>query len=57
MIGRNGTTALAAALVLVLILFVSFDLDRPHRGVITVPDAPLVAARQMMDAPPAADGP
>jgi hypothetical protein len=57
LIGRNGYTALAAALVLVLILFISFDLDRPHRGLITVPDAPLVSVRAMMVPPPAAEGP
>jgi hypothetical protein len=37
-------------------LLVIFDLDRPHRGLITIPDGPLVAARQSMDGPPAAQG-
>ena len=40
-----------------LILFISFDLDRPQRGFITVPIAPLVDVRATMDQPPAAAGP
>jgi hypothetical protein len=47
---------LAAAFVSVLLL-ITFDLDRPTRGVVTVPDAPLVALRASMELPPAADGP
>ena len=42
---------------LTLLLFVTFDLDRPARGFITVPDAPLVAVRAGMELPPAADAP
>ena len=38
-------------------LLVIFDLDRPHRGLITIPDGPLVAVRESMDAPPAAAAP
>ena len=45
-------TSLAAAAVVVLILFISFDLDRPQRGFITVPYGPLVAVRASMDLPP-----
>jgi hypothetical protein len=41
----------------ILILFISFDLDRPQRGFITVPVAPLVDVRASMDQPPAASGP
>ena len=47
---------LAAGLVTVLLLVI-FDLDRPHRGLITVPDAPLTALRNSMNEPPAATGP
>ena len=47
---------LAAAFVSVLLL-VTFDLDRPTRGLVTVPDAPLVALRASMELPPAAEGP
>jgi hypothetical protein len=47
---------LAAGLVTVMLLVI-FDLDRPHRGLITVPDGPIVAVRRSMDIPPAASGP
>jgi hypothetical protein len=40
-----------------LLLLVIFDLDRPTRGLIRVPDAPLVALRKSMALPPAAHGP
>jgi hypothetical protein len=45
---------LAAAGLVTLLLLVTFDLDRPTRGLITVPDAPLVATRASMTLPPAA---
>lgn len=54
LLGRNVTTSLIAGAFVVLILVVSFDLDRPRRGFITVPDTALVAARAAMDGPPAA---
>jgi hypothetical protein len=57
LLGRGLLTSLVAATVVILILFISLDLDRPHRGVITVPDAPLVATRDLMDQPPAVGGP
>jgi hypothetical protein len=57
LLGRGLATSLAAATLVILILFISVDLDRPHRGLITVPDAPLVAARRSMDPPPAASAP
>jgi hypothetical protein len=47
------TVVLAAAFVSVLLL-ITFDLDRPTRGVVTVPDTPLVALRASMELPPAA---
>jgi hypothetical protein len=46
----------AAALV-TLLLLVTFDLDRPTRGLITVPSTPLVALLASMSLPPAAHGP
>jgi len=49
-------TLLAAGLVTVTLLVI-FDLDRPHRGMIEVPDGPLVAVRASMDQPPAASAP
>jgi hypothetical protein len=57
LLGRGLVTSLVAATVVIVILFISIDLDRPHRGLITVPDRPLVTARASMDEPPAAPGP
>jgi hypothetical protein len=45
---------LAAASLVTLLLLVTFDLDRPTRGEIRVPDTPLVAVRASMLPPPAA---
>jgi hypothetical protein len=53
LLGRGLLTSLVAASVVILILFISLDLDRPHRGLITVPDRPLVDARAAMDEPAA----
>ena len=53
-LGRSIVTSLLAAAVVIVILFVSSDLDRPHRGLITVPYTGLVEARAAMDPPPAA---
>ena len=47
---------LAAAFVSVLLL-ITFDLDRPVRGLVRVPDTPLVNLRGSMELPPAAEGP
>ena len=57
LLGRGFVTPLVAAAVVALILFISLDLDRPHRGLITVPDRALVAARASMEGPPAFGGP
>ena len=57
LLGRGLITSLVATTVVILILFISFDLDRPHRGLITVPSGALIAAREAMDEPPAATGP
>lgn len=54
LLGRGVVTSLLAAVFVTLILFVSFDLDRPQRGLITVPRTALVDARAAMDDPPAA---
>ena len=56
MLSRGLVTVLLAASLLTLLLFVSFDLDRPTRGFINVPDAPLVSLRTSIDLPPAAGG-
>jgi hypothetical protein len=55
--GRGATTVVLAGALVTLLLLVIFDLDRPTRGLIRVPDAPLVALREQMALPPAASGP
>ena len=50
------TVVLAAAFVSALLL-VTFDLDRPTRGSVRVPDAPLLTLRANMQLPPAAAAP
>lgn len=52
--GRGLVTMAAAAALVTLLLLVTFDLDRPTRGVITVPATPLVSLRASMALPPAA---
>jgi hypothetical protein len=56
-LGRGVITVLLAAGLVTLLLLVTFDLDRPTRGLITIPDAPLTALRASMALPPAATGP
>ena len=53
-LGRGPTGPIAAALLITLLLLVTFDLDRPTRGLITVPATPLTAVRASMSLPPAA---
>jgi hypothetical protein len=57
MLGRGVFTVLIAALLVVLLLQVTFDLDRPTRGLIEVPAKPLVDAASPMSRPPAAAAP
>ena len=54
--GRGATTVVLAGALVTVLLVVIFDLDRPTRGFIRVPDAPLVALRAEMTQPPAAHG-
>lgn len=56
-LSRGVITVLLAAGLVTLLLFVSFDLDRPTRGFITIPETPLVALRASMELPPAAAAP
>jgi hypothetical protein len=56
-LGRGLLTVLLAAGLVTMLLYVSFDLDRPTRGLITVPNTPLVSLRASMSLPPAASGP
>jgi len=46
-----------AALLVTVLLVVSFDLDRPTRGFIRVPPTPLVDVYTSMSDPPAAGPP
>ena len=46
---------LVAALLVATLLYVTFDLDRPTRGLVKVPDTPLTALRASMALPPAAE--
>ena len=57
MLGKGLATAAVAAVAVSLLVTVTFDLDRPTRGLITVPDTPLVAERASMSLPPAAPAP
>lgn len=54
---RGVTTVFLAAGLISLLLLITFDLDRPRRGLVTVPDRPLVALRASMALPPAARAP
>jgi hypothetical protein len=56
-LGRGLFPTIAAAALVTLLLLVTFDLDRPTRGIITVPATPLVALRASMELPPAAQAP
>lgn len=56
-LSRGVVTVVLAAVFVGALLLVSFDLDRPTRGLIRVSDAPLVALRASMELPPAAEAP
>ena len=56
MLGRGIFATFAAGALVMLLLLVTFDLDRPARGLIKVPDSPLVATRAGMVPRPAAAG-
>jgi hypothetical protein len=48
---------LAATALVTLLLLVTFDLDRPTRGLIRIPSTALADVRASMVLPPAAQGP
>ena len=56
-VGRGVVTVVLAAALVTKLLLVTFDLDRPTRGVIRVPDTPLTNLRASMELPPAAKAP
>lgn len=55
LLGRGTVAMLAAAVIVAMLLYVTFDLDRPTRGLVTVPDTPLTSLRASMALPPAAE--
>ena len=57
LLGRGVFTVLLAASVVTMLLLVTFDLDRPTRGLIRVPDTALTDLRASMALPPAASAP
>jgi len=57
LLGRGVIPVFAAAALVSLLVLVTFDLDRPTRGLIKVPAAPLIAERAAMSLPPAAPAP
>jgi hypothetical protein len=57
LLGRGVLTVVLAAGLVTMLLLVTFDLDRPTRGLIQVPATPLEALRASMALPPAAQAP
>lgn len=57
MLGKGLLPIVAAAVVISILVVVTFDLDRPTRGLIEVPDTALVAEKATMSLPPAAPAP
>jgi hypothetical protein len=53
-LGRGLLPMIFAAALVTMLLLVTFDLDRPTRGLITVPSTPLESLRASMALPPAA---
>jgi hypothetical protein len=56
-LGKGLVPIVGAAIAVSALVYVTFDLDRPTRGAITVPATPLVAVRASMELPPAAPAP
>ena len=57
LLGRSVWPVLLAATLVSFLLLVTFDLDRPTRGLITVPSTALTDLRASMDLAPAASAP
>ena len=51
-LGRGLLSVVLAAVVVTFLVLVTFDLDRPTRGVITIPASPLLAEKATMNLPP-----
>lgn len=56
-LSRGVITVVLAAVFVPALLLVTFDLGRPTRGFVRVPDTPLLALRASMELPAAATAP
>jgi hypothetical protein len=56
-LSRGVVPVVLAAAFLSILLLITFDLDRPTRGFVRVPDTPLADLRASMELPPAARPP
>ncbi len=57
MLGKGLLPILGAAVIVSFLVLVTFDLDRPTRGLIQIPATPLLAEKATMSLPPAAPAP
>ena len=57
LLGRGFVAVVLVAALVTVMLLVTFDLNRPTRGLITVPSTPLQSLRASMELPPAASPP
>ena len=55
--GKGLLPIAAAAVIVSFLVLVTFDLDRPTRGLIQIPATPLLAEKVTMSLPPAASAP
>ncbi len=56
-LGRGLFPIIAAAVIVSFLVLITFDLDRPTRGLIQIPATPLLAVKAAMSLPPAAPPP
>ena len=56
-LGKGPIPIVAAALIVSFLVLITFDLDRPTRGLIQIPATPLLAEKATMSMPPAAPAP
>jgi hypothetical protein len=56
-LSRGMVTVVIASVFVPVLLLITFDLDRPTRGLVRVPDTPLANLRRSMELPPAVPAP
>ena len=56
-LGRGLVPIVSAAVIVSFLVLITFDLDRPTRGLIRIPATPLLAEKATMSLPPAAPAP